>query len=425
MKIFTYKQPAPPSSRGAMRGMASRTVDTPPLAPGVTWARFGKETLLFSEDDQKPAARASRGARVPFREEDVTKEQLHVVVQHGRTFQDHNPDVPILHDRGRFLLVKLDPKKAKELSKKHETCYGVMPLAVNEAVFEVHDRVAASRAPVAFVQNLVDKVNRASIEEDLERLVSFHTRHSTSSRFTEAVAIAQEQLNALGYETRQQTVNVSGANSRNLIADKPGNDSDETRQVVIACAHLDSVNLAGGPSSRAPGADDNGSGSVGVLEIARAFQEHRAKHDLRLILFGGEEQGLFGSRQYVSSLDAAERARIKAVVNMDMIGSKNSDTRSVLLEGSPLSQTVIDGLSQAGATYTQLSIETSLNPFSSDHVPFINAQIPAVLTIEGADNTNENIHSENDTIDRIDYETAVEILRMNVGFLATQIGNAE
>lgn len=424
MRIFTYQQPAPPSSRGAMRGVAGRTTETPPLAPGVTWARFGKETLLFSEDDQAPAAPASRGARVPFREEDVTKKQLHVVVQHGRTFQDHNPDVPVLHDRGRFLLVKLEPKQAKELAKKHKTCYGVMPLTENEAVFEVRDR-APSRAPVAFVQELVNKVNRTNLEQNLERLVSFHTRNSTSSGFTEAVAFALQQLDEMGFQTREQTVNVNGANSRNIIADKSGNEGDGTRKVVIACAHLDSVNLAGGAASRAPGADDNGSGSAGVLEIARAFQEHRANHDLRLILFGGEEQGLFGSRRYVSSLAAPERARIKAVVNMDMIGSKNSDTRSVLLEGSPLSQSVIDGLSEAGATYTQLSIETSLNPFSSDHVPFINAQIPAVLTIEGADNTNERIHSENDTIDHIDYDTTLEILRMNVGFLATQIGNAE
>ena len=107
---------------------------------------------------------------------------------------------------------------------------------------------------------------------------------------------------------------------------------------------------------------------------------------------------------------------------MDMIGSMKSDTRSVLLEGSPLSQAVINDLIEAGATYTQLSIETSLNPFSSDHVPFINAQIPAVLTIEGADNTNENIHSAKDTIDTIDYETTLEILRMNVAFVATEIG---
>jgi Zn-dependent M28 family amino/carboxypeptidase len=109
---------------------------------------------------------------------------------------------------------------------------------------------------------------------------------------------------------------------------------------------------------------------------------------------------------------------------MDMIGSFNSDKRSVLLEGAPLSQTLINNFSQAASTYTQLSVETSLNPFASDHVPFINAQIPAVLTIEGADNTNDNIHSAKDTLDKIDYEIAVEILRMNVAFVATELGKA-
>ena len=78
-------------------------------------------------------------------------------------------------------------------------------------------------------------------------------------------------------------------------------------------------------------------------------------------------------------------------------------------------------MSNAAATYTQLRVETSLTPFASDHVPFINAQVPAVLTIEGADSTNVNIHSEKDTLDKIDSEIAVEILRMNVAFVAEKL----
>ena len=109
---------------------------------------------------------------------------------------------------------------------------------------------------------------------------------------------------------------------------------------------------------------------------------------------------------------------------MDMVGSLNSPSQSVLLEGAPLSQAIIDGLSEAAATYTQLTVETSLNPFASDHVSFINAGIPAVLTIEGADNTNDTVHSETDTLQRIDYDLLLEILRMNVGFVAGVIGAA-
>ena len=134
---------------------------------------------------------------------------------------------------------------------------------------------------------------------------------------------------------------------------------------------------------------------------------------------------MFGSTQYVASLPPSERARIRAVVNMDMIGSLNSPSPSVLLEGAPLSQAVIDGLSEAAATYTQLRIETSLQPFASDHVPFIQAGIPAVLTIEGADNTNDNVHSSKDTIDRINYDLALEILRMNVALVANAVGNKQ
>ena len=92
------------------------------------------------------------------------------------------------------------------------------------------------------------------------------------------------------------------------------------------------------------------------------------------------------------------------------------------MEGATLSQSVINGLKEAAATYTELTVETSLNPFASDHVPFINKGIPAVLTIEGADNANSRIHSANDTIDHVKSDLAVEILRMNVAFVASEVG---
>jgi Zn-dependent M28 family amino/carboxypeptidase len=133
---------------------------------------------------------------------------------------------------------------------------------------------------------------------------------------------------------------------------------------------------------------------------------------------------LFGSKRYVANLPAEEKARIQAVVNMDMIGTLNAPTRSVLLEGAPLSQRIIDGLSQAAMTYTQLAVETSLHPFASDHVPFIDVGIPVVLTIEGADSTNGNVHSGADTIDHVNYDFALEILRTNVAFIGSEVGRA-
>ena len=63
-------------------------------------------------------------------------------------------------------------------------------------------------------------------------------------------------------------------------------------------------------------------------------------------------------------------------------------------------------------------MQTSLNPFNSDHVPFIQKSVPAVLTIEGTDDANHAIHSARDTLDRLNFDLALEILRMNTAFVA-------
>jgi len=212
----------------------------------------------------------------------------------------------------------------------------------------------------------------------------------------------------------QQPINVGSGSSFNVVADRPGNESG-ARKLLLITAHLDSINIRDGRNAPAPGADDNASGAAGVLEIARVLAEHSsARHDLRLILFGGEEQGLHGSIQYVSELPENERTRITAVINMDMVGTLNTESRAVLLEGAPISRDLMRELAEAAATYTSLIVQISENPFNSDHVPFIDELIPAVLTIEGTDSSNNNVHTINDTLDHINYELALDILRMNL-----------
>lgn len=401
---------------------SSRNAEAP-VSSGASWAQFGDQVLRYADDSEseKLSSLADSGGRLQHRQMALKRDEMYVVVQNGRMFQQENSKVPVLLDRGRYLLVKLAPAAAQQLADASPTCYGIFPLQDNQVVFDVRDASAARVEKLQWVQELVNKVTRASFEADLKRLVSFVTRHSTSSSFRDAATWAQGQLQAMNYTTSFQTVTVQGSSSRNIIADKKG-EAAGPRKVVLVTAHLDSINIPGGPTAPAPGADDNGSGSAGVLEMARVFSEHHSEHDLRFILFGGEEQGLFGSKHYVSKLSATEKLRILSVVNMDMIGNLNTPQPGVMLEGAPLSQRVIDGLSEAAATYTQLKVETSLNPFASDHVPFIKANVPAVLTIEGADSTNQNIHSDRDIIGHINFDLAQEILRMNVAFIASEIG---
>jgi hypothetical protein len=412
MRIY-ISHPSPPGARG--RGGA------PPR--GAWSARFGEETLLLSDETREVTRARAPSPKSPARGRfvDAAREELHVVVQNGRLFQQHHPEVPVIHDRGRFLLVKLAPERARSLAADRPTCYGVTPLADGEVVFEARAARAASRPPLPFVRAAVNRLQRAGVEATLTRLVSYTTRHSTSGGFDKAATWARQQLTQLGFQTRTQAVPVGGGNSRNVIADKPGAGKG-ARRVVLVTAHLDSINLEGGSAAPAPGADDNASGCAGLLEIGRALGSLRNSQDLRLILFGGEEQGLFGSTRYVASLAAAERSRILAVVNMDMIGTLNAQKRSLLVEGAPVSQSVITGLGEAAATYTQLAVETSLKPAASDHVPFIKSGVPAVLAIEGADNANHNIHSGRDVLANIDYDFSLEILRAVTGFVAGALG---
>jgi Zn-dependent M28 family amino/carboxypeptidase len=109
-------------------------------------------------------------------------------------------------------------------------------------------------------------------------------------------------------------------------------------------------------------------------------------------------------------------------VNMDMIARRNTAERSVLLEGAAVSQPVMDAL--AAADHTELQVLVSLQAFGSDHVPFLDAGLPALLTIEGADQLNNDEHSPRDTPAILDLTLAVAILRMNAAAVAAALDSA-
>ena len=378
---------------------------------GASWVRL-KDVLVIEGDRTVLETIAPTGSI----RDDISPTHLRLVTQNGRLFQQDKPDVPVLVDLGRYLVVTDDT--AHQDLEGHLPCYSVAKIPWNTVIVDTRvPEVGRRRTPDLDVQKSVNAVSRREFELDLRTLVSFTTRYSTSPDFVAAADWAGDVLDSLGYRVRTQTITVAGKPSRNVIADRTGT-SPAPRDVVIVSAHLDSINIAGGPHAPAPGADDNASGCAGILTLARALAETTVSQDLRFILFGGEEQGLFGSNQYVASLSSLDRARVRAVLNMDMIATTNTTEPTVLLEGAALSQQVIDGLAEAAHTYTALAVETSLTPFNSDHVHFINHGIPAVLTIEGADSSNNNIHSPDDTVDTIDANLATEILRMNAAFIA-------
>ena len=126
-------------------------------------------------------------------------------------------------------------------------------------------------------------------------------------------------------------------------------------------------------SNQEAGANDNTSGVAVVLSLAEALAGRSLPFSVRFIAFGAEELGLHGSRHYVASLTEAERARIKVMMNFDVVGS------GVQLEVAG-HQALTDLALKIAA---ELEIEAqpgSMPPgASSDHVPFQDAEIPALL----------------------------------------------
>jgi hypothetical protein len=147
--------------------------------------------------------------------------------------------------------------------------------------------------------------------------------------------------------------------TENVIAETPGGSEDH---VVMAGAHLDSVR--GGP-----GIDDNGSGVAALIEAAEAIGPNPPGAKVRVAFWAAEELGLLGSRRYVRSLARADRGRIDAYLNFDMVGSPNA-VPAVYADGAD------PGLTRVlrASTHTRLQ-EVSVGQ-SSDHTWFQVAGIP-------------------------------------------------
>ncbi|MFI0153598.1 M28 family peptidase [Streptomyces lydicus] len=143
------------------------------------------------------------------------------------------------------------------------------------------------------------------------------TRKSSGQGYRDSVAYVKNKLQAAGYTVTEQpcTSGCATGAGPNLIAEWPQGD---TAKVYMFGSHLDSV-------AAGPGINDNGSGSAALLETALTLAEHHPAMAAR-VRFGwwtDEEQGLNGSDFYVNSLSSAERTRIKAYYNFDMIASTN------------------------------------------------------------------------------------------------------
>lgn len=301
------------------------------------------------------------------------------------------------------------------------TC-DISQLASIPAAFTV--RLVADDKQVFDLQQLVDEVDSLRLRDNLEFVQGIRHRTTGLTHLNEMRDSLRNHFSNLNLFLEEHIFSYSGATGRNIIGTLPGTGNAE--KVVIVDAHYDTVN-------NSPGADDNGSGVVGFMEIAHLLSRYPAKKTVRYIGFDMEEDGLRGSIAYNSNGIAAGE-QIEGVFNFEMIGYYSEEPNSQEVPPGfdiffPFAVAEIAAnqyrgdfitniansfceplallFSNSAAEYVpDLKVITLVAPgngslfadlLRSDHAPFWISNRPALMITDGANFRNECYHTPQDT----------------------------
>jgi hypothetical protein len=249
--------------------------------------------------------------------------------------------------------------------------------------------------------------------------VTIPERNSAANR-----ALARQFLTAeyqaLGFTVTEHTY----ASGTNLIASRSGADS----KFLIVSAHYDSIR------DTVAGADDDGSGVIAGLATAKALQGCQLDHGLRVLAFDEEEDGLVGSKAYVSQLQSSGGiADLIGDVQLEMLGYHTKQDGGFLLvdcrsqegdrpESKFLNDAVLNAIARGGLPLEPHDSCTG----SSDHSPFWTAGKPAVVFSQefffsGADST-PCYHKDCDKIDQINFDYFTKLTMLGAFVAADLLG---
>lgn len=211
------------------------------------------------------------------------------------------------------------------------------------------------------------------------------------------------------------TSNNGEVDTENVVAFIKG--SEKPDEFLVISSHLDHIGVSQGEVNN--GADDDGSGTVALLEIAEAFQQavkdgNGPKRSVVFLHVTGEEKGLLGSRYYTDQEPVFPLANTVANLNIDMVGridpKRDGDRNYIYLIGSDKLSTELHELSEEiNSKYTNIELDYTYNDendpnrfyYRSDHYNFAKNNIPIIFYFNG---THADYHRPSDTPDKINYD---------------------
>lgn len=241
-------------------------------------------------------------------------------------------------------------------------------------------------------------------------------RWTPSPQLEEAAAYVESEFRRLGLHGAlsggafQQRFPADAGSAPTVIGVLDGDDPALRGEFVLIVAHMDHLGVEPGAvgDSIYNGADDNASGTAGVLELAEAFAGLNARppRSIVFIAFGGEERGLWGSSYYVAN-PPLPLAQTVALINLDMISRNQPHRVSVATDRADLS----DVVNAALAAHPELDLQVQFipDPGRSDHAPFARQGVPTLLFHAGL---HEDYHQVSDSADLIDPAKAARVVQL-------------
>ncbi len=324
----------------------------------------------------------------------------------------------VIYDLGETILLK-SSYNAVELRSRLISPYVLIDFTPLVLLPEYRVSRVETEARTA-IEDIVAQVNADSVMWFIQNLQDFQTRYAFAPNRLEVATWIRDQFVRFGITNATlQPFQFYGTTQYNVVATIPGTINPDS--FVIIGGHHDSIVSTGEPMVFAPGADDNATGTVAALEMARVMmnQNFQPKNSIRFVTFAAEELGLWGSKHYAeNALQSGQE--IILMVNHDMIGYStqnptNWQVRLMPYEGSLEHSQYAAQLTQQ---YTTLNpTYGNINSPSSDSHSFWVRGYPVAYFFE--QNFCPYYHSDLDIIDYVNGPYAAEVIRASTALAST------
>lgn len=274
------------------------------------------------------------------------------------------------------------------------------------------------------VRKLAETLDKQNMHDNLEHLTSYHTRYAKSETGFKSSLWLRDQVEAIASNRSDITVTLFDHEwqQKSLIASINGTKNPD--HVVVVGAHQDSLNLIL-PWLRAPGADDDGSGTVTILEVFRNLvdSDFRPENTVEFHWYSAEELGLLGSQDIFDSY-SKQGVDVKAMLQQDMTGynkgtmdADNEDSLGVITDY--VDEGLTDFIKLVVDTYCDIGyVETTCGYACSDHASASKFGYPSSFVIESEfDKSNHAIHTFQDTIDKLSFDHMLQHAKLTSGFV--------